>query len=383
MGRKKKKQQNEEALSDEDEIFSEEEDDDSETEYLVSEKAWQDIIKTFANDKTQDTIEDSDEQESYSSEEENDILKEDFSYLFKKNDSSQRKERQISTDNVYSRYVRSIRPYSPLPTAELNKLFEIYHSENSTEEEKNRAKERIILHNLRFVITTTKKYLNKGVPSMDLIQEGNIGLIKAIDKYDYKKGFKFSTYAVWWIKQSAQRAIQNTSRTIRLPIHICDLLSRSDRVAKQLELELGRAPTVEEIAKKINRPSVTAKAIQEARDRSGQIISMDVPINGDDSEQTANIGSFMPDTGTENPEEYAMKMALHDSVKEILKQLPEKERVIIEARYGFREGGPVSINDICDELNIKKEEYKSLERKALIAMRPLMIQKGLNAYIAE
>lgn len=291
----------------------------------------------------------------------------------KKDRSEQEKnDTSASVASAYSSYVRSLRQYEVLPTEKLNELFRIMNSESSTEEERLEARNTIILHNLRFVITVTKRYLNRGVESMDLIQEGTRGLITAIEKFDYTQGFKFSTYAVWWISQAAQRSIQNTARTIRLPIHICDLLNRVKKVGKELAEELGRMPTDEEIIKKINRKNVTMKALQEARERSGQIISMETPVKNPskDSNESATVASFVPDNEKYIPENALNNKLIKEEIQILLNSiLTDDEKNVIIYRFGFNSEKPYSIEKTSETMNIGREQVKKLEHSAIMKLK--------------
>ena len=295
----------------------------------------------------------------------------------KKKNKKEKSERDTSDANAsvmsaYSRYVRSIRQYPVLTSDELNELFKTMNSDSSTPEERKEARDKIILHNLRFVITVTKRYLNRGVDSMDLIQEGTRGLMTAVEKFDYTQGYKFSTYAVWWIGQAAQRSIQNTSRTIRLPIHICDLLNRVKKVSKEMAEELGRMPTDKEIVKRINKPSVTLKAIREARERSGQIISMETPIKNPskDSTETATVASFIPDNEKYIPEKAFENNFMKSEIRTLLNTiLTEDEKNVIICRFGIDIDKPLSIEKTSSDLKISRNRVKDLEASAIAKLK--------------
>lgn len=289
-------------------------------------------------------------------------------------------EKNVKLTGTYTNFVKGIRSYEVLKTADLIQLFKIMN-ESKNEEERLLAREKIINHNLRFVVTITKGYLGNGLDSMDLIQEGNIGLIKAVEKYDYKKGFKFSTYAVWWIRQTTQRAIQNTGRTIRLPIHICDLLGTIKKHKKEFILNTGREPTYKELEEKINNPKITEQKIAEAIERSGAIISMDVPVKNKKEDDSVSFASFIADESIMSPERYAMLSNLKELIMKSLENLEDWEAELIKHRYNIDGYKYLSIEEAGKKFNIHKEKVRQVEQGILRRLKKQNENSALKDYL--
>lgn len=237
------------------------------------------------------------------------------------------------------------------------------------------AREHLIVANSRLVISVAKKYMGRGVPFLDLIQEGNIGLMRAAKKFDYHRGYKFSTYATWWIRQAVTRALSDQSRTIRVPVHMGDQISRMLRVQHQLKQELSRDPTVEEMAIALDvSPKKVEHMIQVAR----RPISLQMPI-GDEEDDV--LGDFIEDQETPAPDETASQNLLREQLEGILEMLPPREARILQLRYGLVDGQVLTLNEVGRKMGVTRERVRQIEAQALNRLRRYGIQRQLRAYI--
>jgi len=237
------------------------------------------------------------------------------------------------------------------------------------------AREHLIVANSRLVISVAKKYMGRGVPFLDLIQEGNIGLMRAAKKFDYHRGYKFSTYATWWIRQAVTRALSDQSRTIRVPVHMGDQISRMLRVQHQLKQELSRDPTVEEMAVALDvSPKKVEHMIQVAR----RPISLQMPI-GDEEDDV--LGDFIEDQETPAPDETASQNLLREQLEGILEMLPPREARILQLRYGLVDGQVLTLNEVGRKMGVTRERVRQIEAQALNRLRRYGIQRQLRAYI--
>ncbi len=244
---------------------------------------------------------------------------------------------------------------------------------NQTVMEGDNARQRLTVTNLRLVVAVARKYTGRGLPLMDLIQEGNIGLSRAVEKYDYTKGFRFSTYAYWWIRQAATRAIADQARTIRIPVHMIDLIGHVYRQSRELQQDLGREPNDGELAKAMN---MTPKRIREIIQAAKLPVSLDSPI-GDEGD---TLEDFIEDKNGEDAAEIAHHNILRDRVEEILKNLQPREKTVLRRRFGVG-GREMTLGEIGEELGVSRERIRQIEADALKKLRNPKTRNALKEYL--
>ena len=274
----------------------------------------------------------------------------------------------VMSDDPVKLYLKEIGDY-PLLTAEeeIDLAQRIMDGDEA-------AKTRLAESNLRLVVSIAKRYVGRGLSFLDLIQEGNLGLIKAVDKFDYTKGFKFSTYATWWIRQAITRSIADQSRTIRIPVHMSEVINKTYRVSRTLLQELGREPTEQEIADAMDLP---ASKIREILKVSADPISLDTPIGEEDD---SHLGDFIKDDSVIGPEDAAAYTVLQDQISKLLNTLTEREQRVLILRFGLKDGRSRTLEEVGKEFNVTRERIRQIEAKALRKLRHPSRARMLKGY---
>ena len=275
----------------------------------------------------------------------------------------------VSTEDPVRMYLKEIGNVPLLSTEEEIELAK------KVEEGDEAAKKKLTEANLRLVVSIAKKYVGRGMPFLDLIQEGNMGLMKAVDKFDYSKGYKFSTYATWWIRQAITRGIADTGRTIRVPVHMVETINKTLRMTRTLLRELGREPTPEEVAERLNVP---VSRVREVLKISRDPVSLDTPIGEEDD---SHLGDFIEDDSALSPADSAAFSMLREELNTALESLTDRERQVVELRFGLRDGRARTLEEVGREFNVTRERIRQIEAKALRKLRHPSRSKRLKDFL--
>ena len=259
-----------------------------------------------------------------------------------------------------------------VPLLDAEKELEIAERMANGDEE---AKQMLIEANLRLVVSIAKRYVGKGMFFLDLIQEGNLGLMKAVEKFDYTKGYKFSTYATWWIRQAITRAIADQARTIRIPVHMVETIHKVSRYQRQLLQELGHEATPDEVAEKIG---MSPEKVREIMKIAQEPVSLETPIG---EEEDSHLGDFIPDDDSPAPQDAASYAMLREQIKEVLHTLTPREEHVLKLRYGLNDGRTHTLEEVGKEFNITRERIRQIEAKALRKLRHPSRSKRLKDFL--
>ncbi|MBP2026380.1 RNA polymerase primary sigma factor [Acetoanaerobium pronyense] len=275
----------------------------------------------------------------------------------------------ISIDDPVRMYLKEI---GKIPLLSAEEEIDLAHRMEDGDEE---AKKKLVEANLRLVVSIAKRYVGRGMLFLDLIQEGNLGLIKAVEKFDYKKGFKFSTYATWWIRQAITRAIADQARTIRIPVHMVETINKLIRVHRQILQELGRDPKPEELAKEMDMPE---EKIREIMKIAQEPVSLETPIG---EEEDSHLGDFIPDDDALAPAEAAAYSLLKEQLEDVLHTLNEREQKVLKLRFGLEDGRARTLEEVGKEFDVTRERIRQIEAKALRKLRHPSRSKKLKDYL--
>ena len=275
----------------------------------------------------------------------------------------------VSTEDPVRMYLKEI---GNVPLLTTEQEVELAKRVEAGDEE---AKKQLTEANLRLVVSIAKKYVGRGMPFLDLIQEGNMGLMKAVDKFDYTKGYKFSTYATWWIRQAITRGIADTGRTIRVPVHMVETINKTLRMTRTLLQELGREPTPEEVAERLN---VSVSRVREVLKISRDPVSLDTPIGEEDD---SHLGDFIEDDSALSPADSAAFSMLRAELATALESLTDRERQVIKLRFGLEDGRARTLEEVGKEFNVTRERIRQIEAKALRKLRHPSRSKRLKDFL--
>ena len=286
-------------------------------------------------------------------------------------DSLEDLEKSIAIDDPVRMYLKEIGRV-PLLTAEEELELAMKMDDGDSD-----AKQKLCEANLRLVVSIAKRYVGRGMQFLDLIQEGNMGLIKAVEKFDYTKGFKFSTYATWWIRQAITRSIADQARTIRIPVHMVETINKQIRVTRQLLQELGRDPSPEEIAAEMDIP---VEKVREISKIAQEPVSLETPIG---EEEDSHLGDFIPDDDIPSPADAAAFSMLKDQLNEVLATLTDREQEVLRLRFGLDDGRQRTLEEVGQQFNVTRERIRQIEAKALRKLRHPNRSKRLKDYLED
>ncbi len=354
----------------------------------------EEIIEKGKNDKLQDNdldraAEEIDLDKLYDTLEDNGIgLMEDISSsemseieseveAFSTSDNMERilEQEGLAVDDPVRMYLKEIGRVSLLTPERERELAEIMTNEESTEAQKCAAKNELVESNLRLVVSIAKRYVGKGMFFLDLIQEGNLGLMKAVDKFDYSKGYKFSTYATWWIRQAITRAIADQARTIRIPVHMVETIHKVSRYSRQMLQELGREATADEIGEKMG---MSPEKVREIMKIAQDPVSLETPIG---EEEDSHLGDFIPDEDTPAPSDAAASTILREVIERELHTLTPREEHVIKLRFGLYDGRTRTLEEVGKEFDITRERIRQIEAKALRKLRHPSRARHLRGFL--
>lgn len=299
-----------------------------------------------------------DEKDSKGDDEEVDVTKEDLSV-----------PKGVTVDDPVRMYLKEIGKISLLTAEEEVEIAKRMEAEDES------AKKELAEANLRLVVSIAKRYVGRGMSFLDLIQEGNLGLMKAVDKFDYTKGFKFSTYATWWIRQAITRAIADQARTIRIPVHMVETINKLVRVQRQLVQDLGRDPLPEEIAAEMN---LDVDRVREIQKIAQEPVSLETPIG---EEEDSHLGDFIPDDEILSPQDAATFTLLKEQLNTVLETLTEREKKVLTLRFGLEDGRARTLEEVGKEFDVTRERIRQIEAKALRKLRHPSRSKKLKDYL--
>ena len=302
-----------------------------------------------------------------------DISIPDYSSVDEQDEEKYKEYADLSSGKVYDNVKIYLKSIGKVPLLKTEQEKEIAKRIQAGDQD---AKDELIEANLRLVVAIAKKYVGRGLQFLDLIQEGNLVLVKAVDKFDYTKGFKFSTYATWWIRQAITRAIADQARTIRIPVHMVETINKLTRVQRQLVQELDREPTAEEIAERLG--NISAEKVREIQKISMEPVSMETPIGEEDD---SHLGDFIEDKHALSPDEYATNELLKDEINNVLMMLTERERKVIQLRFGLIDGRARTLEEVGKVFGVTRERIRQIEAKALRKLKHPTKSKRLKDFV--